>query len=171
MIGMSHIKQKRMANNLSSHPGLTVGQCVPFYFCQRSVMLYIIKQQNHKDMTYRDGQQSIIHLQADLYETVEWANQNGKRWVFTNSNAGSSYFADFNDLSHLNQVNWNSVDARNWKDCREQKQAEFLLEKQFPWTLVEAIGVFSPTQYQQISHVLHSAPHRPPVSIQPNWYY
>lgn len=170
-IGMSHIKQKRMTNYLSSYPELTVGQCVPFYFCPRSVMLYIIKQQNHKDMIYKDGQQSIIHLQADLRKTVEWANKNIKRWVFTNSNAGSSYFIDFNDLFHLNQINWNSVREQSWKNCREQKQAEFLLEKQFPWTLIEAIGVFSLTQYKQINHILSSAPHRPLLSIQPKWYY
>jgi hypothetical protein len=62
MIGMSHIKQRRLTNSLSSHQELTVGQCVPFYFCPRSIMLYIISQENHEDISYRCGQQSIIHL-------------------------------------------------------------------------------------------------------------
>jgi hypothetical protein len=126
---------------------------------------------NHPEITYRGGQTPIVHLEADLYQTVKWANQNGKRWVFTNSNAGSFYFDDFNNLSQLNHVNWSSVDATNWKECREQKQAEFLIEEQFPWSLVEAVGVYSQTQFQQVSAGLNSTTHRPPVSIQRNWYY
>lgn len=46
-----------------------------------------------------------------------------------------------------------------------------LLEEQFPWTLVEAIGVFSQTQYEQVSSALKSTSHQPPVSVQRNWYY
>jgi hypothetical protein len=170
-IGMSTIKARRLAKTLNSYPDLHVGECVPFYFCPRSVMLYMFHMNNHPEITYRGGQTPIVHLQADLYQTVKWANQNGKRWVFTNSNAGSFYFDDFNNLSQLNQVNWSSVGATNWKDCREQKQAEFLLEEQFPWTLVEAVGVYSQAQVQQVSTALNSTTHRPPVSVQRNWYY
>jgi hypothetical protein len=170
-IGMSTIKARRLAKTLNSYPDLHVGDCVPFYFCPRSVMLYMFHMNNHPEITYRGGQTPIVHLQADLYQTVRWANQNGKRWVFTNSNAGSFYFDDFKDLSQLSQLDWNSVGATNWKDCREQKQSEFLLEEQFPWTFVEAIGVFSQTQAQQVSSTLSSTTHRPPVSVQRNWYY
>ena len=35
-IGMNHIKQRRLQLELDSHPGLYVGECVPFYFCPRS---------------------------------------------------------------------------------------------------------------------------------------
>ncbi|ARM31170.1 DUF4433 domain-containing protein [Prosthecochloris sp. HL-130-GSB] len=170
-IGMSTIKARRLAKTLNSYPSLHVGDCVPFYFCPRSVMLYMFHMNNHPEITYHGGQTPIVHLQADLYQTVKWANQNEKRWVFTNSNAGSFYFDDFNNLSQLNQVNWSSVDATNWKDCREQKQAEFLIEEQFPWSLVEAVGVYSQAQFQQVSAALNSTTHRPPVSIQRNWYY
>ena len=170
-IGMSTIKSRRLTKNLNSYPDLHVGDCVPFYFCPRSVMLYMFHMNNHPEITYRGGQQPIVHLQADLYRTAEWANNNNKRWVFTNSNAGSFYFDDFNNLSQLNKVNWNSVQAIDWKDCREEKQAEFLLEEQFPWVLVEAIGVYSQTQYQQVRSALNSATHKPSVSVQRNWYY
>ena len=44
-IGMNGIKQRRLNEiRLSSHPNLYVGDCVPFYFCPRSVMLYLINQ-------------------------------------------------------------------------------------------------------------------------------
>ncbi|PTQ77406.1 uncharacterized protein DUF4433 [Nitrosomonas oligotropha] len=170
-IGMSTIKARRLAKTLNSFPNLHVGDCVPFYFCPRSVMLYMFYMNNHPEINYRGGQTPIVHLQADLYQTVDWANQNSKRWVFTNSNAGSFYFDDFNNLSRLNQVNWSSIEATIWKDCREQKQAEFLVEERFPWSLVEAIGVYSQAQYQQVSAVLNSTTHRPSMSVQRNWYY
>ncbi|MDA8003883.1 MAG: DUF4433 domain-containing protein, partial [Alphaproteobacteria bacterium] len=42
-IGMSKIKKRRLEElTLESHPDLYVGQCAPFYFCPRSVMLYLI---------------------------------------------------------------------------------------------------------------------------------
>ena len=104
-IGMHTIKARRLVKALNSYTDLHVGDCVPFYFCPRSVMLYMFYKDNHPEITYHGGQTPIVHLQADLYQTVNWAKQNGKRWVFTNSNAGSFYFNDFNDLSHLNQVN------------------------------------------------------------------
>ena len=49
-IGMSTIKQRRLMYQLNSHPGLRVGECVPFYFCPRSVMLYLIHRANHPEL-------------------------------------------------------------------------------------------------------------------------
>src|SRR5215467_10201924 len=55
-IGMSSIKQRRLTLSLTSHPDLHVGDCVPFYFCPRSIMLYVIRQANHPELLYRNGQ-------------------------------------------------------------------------------------------------------------------
>ena len=97
-IGLSSIKQRRLTRlTLASHPGLYVGQCVPFYFCPRSVMLYVISQANHTELAYHGGQRPIIHLEADLRQSVAWAEQNGRRWAFTLSNAGAHYFEDRSD--------------------------------------------------------------------------
>jgi hypothetical protein len=72
MIGMNSIKARRLHElRLNSHPDLHVGDCVPFYFCPRSVMLYLIYQGNHPELGYRGGQGPILHLEADLHATVE----------------------------------------------------------------------------------------------------
>ena len=171
MIGMSNIKQRRLTElQLASHPGLFVGQCVPFYFCPRSVMLYLIHRQN-AGLAYRGGQGPIVHLEADLQATVAWAQQHRRRWAFTASNAGSRYFDDWADLAQLSNVDWNAVQARHWIGCKEGKQAEFLLEHSFPWGLVERIGVLSAPVHAQAAHALPVAGHRPPVEIRPDWYY
>lgn len=171
-IGMSAIKQRRLTElTLTSHPGLYVGECVPFYFCPRSIMLYLIYQGNHPDLHYRGGQGPIIHLELDLRQTVEWADAQGLRWAFTLGNAGSRYFEDRNDLNQLGEIDWNAVAARNWSACKEGKQAEFLIEHRCPWELITRIGVVSRTTYDQVRTVQQGVVHKPIVEIRPEWYY
>lgn len=171
-IGMTGIKQRRLDElTLTSHPGLHVGDCVPFYFCPRSVMLYMIHQANHPDMTYHGGQEPIIHLEADLHAVISWACENGQRWAFTLSNAGSRFFEDRCDTAELDQINWDAVQATDWRQCKDSKQAEFLLERSFPWQLVERIGVLSTVTHYQVVHALPVGGHRPSVEIRADWYY
>lgn len=171
-IGMSTIKQRRLIElTLNSHPGLYVGACVPFYFCPRSIMLYLIYQGNHPELNYRGGQGPIIHLEADLNACVAWAEANDQRWAFTLSNAGAFYFEDRRDLAQLSEINWEAVQARDWKSCKEGKQAEFLLENRFPWHLIERIGVKSQAVYTQVADALAAAGHKPHVEIKLDWYY
>lgn len=84
VIGMNTIKQRRLrCLRLGSYPDLYVGDCVPFYFCPRSVMLYLIYCANHTELAYRGGQGPIVHLETDLHAVVAWAENNGLRWGFT----------------------------------------------------------------------------------------
>ena len=121
-IGMPSIKKRRLQElSLSSHPGLFVGQCVPFYFCPRSIMLYLIFRANHPELAYRGGQGPILHLEADLLQTVAWADANDLRWAFTLSNAGAYYFEDRRNLAQLNEIDWTAVFANDWQDHKEGK--------------------------------------------------
>ena len=171
-IGMDSIKQRRLEElTLTSHLGLHVGECVPFYFCPRSVMLYIIYQANHPQLAYRGGQEPIIHLEADLRQSVAWARDNQRRWAFTSSNAGSYYFEDYSDLTQLHEIDWDAVQAVNWTNCKHGKQAEFLVERSFPWKLVSRVGVRSRRIYSKVQDALHTSPHRPIVELKRGWYY
>lgn len=177
-IGMGGIKHRRLHElTLTSHPDLHVGDCVPFYFCPRSIMLYLLHCANHPELTYRGGQGPIVHLEANLHAAVDWARQAGRRWAFTLSNAGAYYFEDRADLARLNEVNWNAVQTNRWAGngidplIKEGKQAEFLNERDFPWHLVERIGVLSRPIYQQVVNHLSASNHRPAVEIKPDWYY
>lgn len=170
-IGMSKIKQRRLSElSLRSHRGLRVGGCVPFYFCPRSVMLYLIHKGN-AELAYKGGQEPIIHLQADLHRVVEWADRTHRRWAFTLSNAGGRYFEDRCDLAQLDELDWEAIQARDWQQCKEGKQAEFLVETFFPWELVERIGVRTVPIASQVYACLAPSDHRPPVEVLPAWYY
>ncbi len=170
-IGMNHIKERRLKLPLGSHPDLFVGGCVPFYFCPRSVMLYVIHRANALELSYRGGQDPIVHLEADLRQTVAWAEEHGLRWAFTLSNASSGYFEDRCNLAQLNEINWRAVQAEIWRQDKEAKQAEFLIEQRFPWKLVSRIGVQSKQVYYQASLARKAAIHKPLIEIKPEWYY
>jgi hypothetical protein len=62
--------------------------------------------------------------------------------VQTNSNAGSYYFHDFADLNDLDKIDWTALQAMQWSNAKDRKQAKFLIEKRFPCKLVEEIGVY-----------------------------
>ena len=170
-IGMTKIKARRARTKLASHPELNVGDCVPFYFCPRSVMLYLVYRGNHQGLTYRGGQEPIVHLEADLHDAIEWAERANRCWAFTASNAGSSYFDDWSDLEDLHRIDWAAVRAGDWRRKKEGKQAEFLMESSFPWQLVTRVGVHSKVIQRQATTALTGAEHVPRVELRPDWYY
>lgn len=177
IIGMGNIKARRLSTPLGSYPDLHVGDCVPFYFCPRSVMLYMIYKANAPDLPYRGGQSPIVHLCARLNEAIAWAGKHEKRWAFTTSNAGSSYFEDYNSLENLQKINWAAVQEQHWSGsgvspaAKEEKQAEFLFESAFPWELIRYIGVYSESIYRKMEKLLAKSVHRPDLNIRREWYY
>lgn len=134
-------------------------------------MLYLLYQGNHPELTYRGGQVPILHLEADLQQTVAWAEAQGLRWAFTLSNAGAYYFEDRCDLNQLHEINWGAVQSTEWKRDKDGKQAEFLIEQQFPWHLVSRIGVFTLPIHAQVCTALENSAHKPAVELKREWYY
>lgn len=174
VIGMGEIKRRRLEDlTLSSHPGLHVSECVPFYFCPRSIMLFLIYKRNHPNLAYTGGQGPILHLEFDLQSVANWADGQTRRWAITKGNAGSRYFEDSGSLEYLNELNWTAIQERRWNESviKEHKQSEFLVENQVAWHLVERIGVQNQGTRERVEAFLASSRHRPPVEIESSWYY
>lgn len=171
-IGNSEIKERRLSNEIECCPGLKVGACVPFYFCPRSVMLYVIHRRN-SELAYAGGQEPIVTLEFDLHAVRGDAEENGRRWAFTTSNAGAFAFQDFNDVAQLDRIRWDIIDAKYWTapDVRTAKQSEFLVEREVPWHCVERIGGLSKATLQAVANHLTGSAHRPVVQHIPSWYY
>ena len=135
-------------------------------------MLYVIHRGNNPELEYQGGQGPIVHLEADARQTVAWAKANHRRWAFTSSNAGSIYFDDYSQLSKLNVLDWEAIQASEWSgERKDPKQAEFLVEQFFPWSLVSRIGVRSSWIRDRVWRALQASCHRPSVEIKPCWYY
>lgn len=174
VVGMSDVKRRRLLQaRVDCHPGTTVGEYVPFNFCPRSVMLYILHRGNHPELNYGGGQTPIVHLQADLHDAVHWAQEASRRWAFSNCNAGAGYAEFFKSIPDLSRIDWAAVQARDFRDPRvkDAKQAEFLVHESCPWLLVEKIGVQSEQTATEVVRIVGNAPHNAVVKVEAGWYY
>jgi ssDNA thymidine ADP-ribosyltransferase, DarT len=177
VIGMNNIKARRMNElTLASHPGLYVGQCVPFYFCPRSIMLYMIHMRN-AELAYQGGQDEIVHLVSTMDDAIAWAEAEQRRWAFTLSNAGSRDFEDRADRAAIGEVNWDAVVSIRWSggtvdpSIKRGKQAEFLIERSFPWQLVRGIGAKSEKVALMAAQAIAGTGHQMTIKSKPKWYY
>lgn len=170
LVGMATIKQRRLEKiEVTCHRGTTVGQYVPFYFCPRSIMLYLLHKGNHPDLTYRGGQGPIVHLRSDLRRTITWADEHGVQWAFSDSNAGSFYAQFYNQVQDLERLNWAAIESHDFRDpvIKEGKQAEFLFYGAFPWELVEKLGVANNNTLAAVQNIVQNVQ----ASIEPGWYF
>jgi hypothetical protein len=171
---MSEIKRRRLQElPVTCCPGTKVGGYVPFYFCPRSIMLYILHRGNHPELTYRGGQKPIIHLEMDLRQTVKLCEQYGNPWAFTKVNAGTRYADFYKTVEQLAEVNWDAVRATDFREpkIKESKQAEFLVYNSVPWELVETIGVKDDEVKRRVEEALEDVEHSPRVVVKPEWYF
>jgi len=173
IIGMGEIKERRLSLPVKCHSGDKVGDYVPFYFCPRSYMLYVIYRANHPDLKYKGGQEPIIHLEADLKSVVEWAEKHNKRWAFTLSNAGAFYTEFRSRFDQLHELNWTSIFSSDFRssEVKEGKQSEFLFHQFFPWKLFDRIGVLTPGIAQRVADMTRTSSHRPKIEILKDWYF
>lgn len=173
-IGMSSIKQRRVEElEVSCRPGTKVGDYVPFYFCSRSVMLYVIHRANHDELTYRDGQEPIVHLVADLNAVITWAESADVGWAFSLSNAGAYYTEFRSRRQDLDQLDWGAIANTDFRsrEVKEAKQAEFLVHGSLPFRLIERIGVKTRAVATSIGTAIAGSPHKPTVEVCPGWYF
>jgi hypothetical protein len=150
-----------------------VGDFVPFYFCPRSIMLYLLHRGNHPDLAYRGGQGPILHLVSDLHDTIVWAERVERRWAFSLSNAGA-YDVEFRcRIENLTDLDWAAIAATDFRsaDTRRGKQAEFLVHERFPFDLVEEIGVGSASVMREAATAVGAAGRRPGIVLRPGWYF
>lgn len=173
-IGMSQIKKRRVERlEVSCHPGTKVGDYVPFFFCPRSVMLYVIFCANHPQLEYRGGQEPIVHLEADLKRVIDWAEGSDQRWAFSGSNAGAWDTEFWCSRGHLGELDWSAISARNFRqpEVQERKQAEFLIHERFPFDLVERIGVQSRAVEERALQAIVRSADQPLVQVLRQWYF
>lgn len=164
-IGYSHIKQRRLLRPVRVAAGGTLGQYVPFNFCPRSVMLFVVSR-GHDD--YRGGQDNILHLISDI-ETVQGLNS---QCFFTDIHADLDYAEQIDDFNRLAELDLARIKSeRYWQEFKEEKQAEFLAFESVPWQAIGHIGVNNQATADQVNEVLGTVDHKPRVLVQPDWYY
>ena len=170
-IAYGHIQSRRANRVVSCGPGGTLADYTPFYFGERSPMLYA----NHSGHVSSNpiGQRPLVYLVA----TAEDVHRAGLGWVFTDGHAVIAFTSFFNDLTDLARLDWTTIHARQWADTiqdpdrKRRKQAEFLVHRFFPWRLVRGIVVMDPQMATQVRQILTDAGATTAVHAQPAWYY
>lgn len=163
-IGYSHIKQRRLVRPVNVATGGTIGQYVPFNFCPRSVMLFVIHK-GHDD--YQGGQERVLHLISDI-DTIRLTNDN---CFFTDIHADLDYAEQIDDFTRINELDLKRINERYWSDFKEEKQAEFLAFESVAWHTIRQIGVKTQAIAEEVSVLLQAVQHKPEVVVRPQWYY
>jgi hypothetical protein len=122
---------------------------------------------------YREGQAPLIYIVSTV-QTVMSANLG---FVFSDGHGIASFTKWFDNISDLDQVDWDMVYDDFWKDNSEdgdrqrRKQAEFLVHRFCPWSVVTRIGVLNDAVRSRVNSILetHGADTR--TEIHKRWYY
>lgn len=173
LVGMSKIKQRRLTElPVPCHKGTRVGEYVPFNFCPRSIMLYILNQGNHPGITYRGGQRPILHLQADA-PSGQVGSAEGYPLGVQHAQCRGTVLSVPQLAGQAGPNRLSAVAASDFRDSavKDGKQAEFLVHERFPWELVEKIGVMDSAVFKRVQTIIADAKHRPAVCVERGWYF
>lgn len=178
-VGIAHenLKARRSHTRVRGRTGRDIAaggvlsDYVPFYFANRSPMLYSIHRGNVAGYTGR--QEDVIYLVSAVETAVagEWS------WCFTDGHAVEAVTEFLIGTEHLNKIDWGVIKAQTWyntpdfPDRRRRKQAEFLIHGSVPWSWIHRIGVVDQGRSRRVREIIAGAQHQPEITIEPGWYY
>jgi hypothetical protein len=172
-IHSTDVQTSRHVHAIPCGPGGTCHDYVPFYFGPLSVMLLNLK--TGRVASYNEGQSPVIYLVTTMQEV-----QNvGSQFVFSDGHGLAKFTNWYDHVCKLDQVDWNIVGERYWRDQlddndrQRRKQAEFLIWRSLPWSIIKVVGVLNQTVKAQVETVLNEYSNRfqPKVAVKPDWYY
>jgi hypothetical protein len=167
----ARIQQQRAKKSVPCGQGGILHDYVPFYFGPRSPMLFAVFKNQVEG--YADGQNPVVHLVS----SAEAVHQAQLDFVFTDGHAVMAYSEFYEDLADLPNVDLALMRSKLWHDTpadpdrKRRRQAEFLVHRRLPWTLVDRIVVRSKATRIAVETALTGAFHKPAVEVRPNWYY
>lgn len=170
-IGNAELIERRALHRVPMPPGGVLNDYVPFYFTPFSVMLRNIhtgwngvKQVSNED---------IVILVSSLHRMKEL----GLPFLFTDSHAYSGLACYFDDLAHLDKIDWPLLQRRDFKrdpedpGKLERYQAEALVHQQVPLAALSGIVCYTEAVKADIEREMRSQALPPPVHARPNWYF
>ncbi len=170
-IGSAELIAKRAAREIPVPPLGTLSDYVPFYFTPCSPMLLNIKTGSGgvKQVAMSD----IVILVTSLRRMVEV----GIDFVFTDRHAYLQTATFFDDLRHLDQIDWQQLQSRNFrKDLNdpgrfERYQAEALIHRHLPATALMGIACYGSEQADRVRSEIDNAGLSLDVVVRSAWYF
>lgn len=170
-IAHNSIQNRRSMTRVEVSPNGMLHDYVPLYFAARSPMLFTISKGNVEN--YSGSQSDIIYLvtRTDIIE------KSGKKYVFTDGHAIMAYTEFYNDLKHLDKIDWGVMESKYWADSEEdpdrrrRRQAEFLIHTKVELELFLGIGVYNDRMKEKVENILEAHDIEMLVAVRPEFYY
>ena len=175
-VAMNRIKERRLSIEIPGVSDLKVGHCVPFYFCTKSMMLFVIAKGDSPDLIYKGGQSPIVYLRFDFNRVWEWARISGLRAMMTSGNASAAQAEVYLEKDAVRGLDWDAIRETQWGGddlLKHRKAAEFLVEECVSADLISEIGVIDETHRLKVVAIVSQYPKfsQIPVNIQRGWYF
>jgi hypothetical protein len=109
-IAYEDLKERRRRTPVRVAAGGVLGDYVPFYFANRSHMLYTITRGNVPGV--RVNQRDIVYLVS----SVERVSQEDCDWCFTDGHAVEGFSNFYTALSDLARIDWQIIQSWSWRN-------------------------------------------------------
>ena len=169
-IGNPELIGKRSQRKVMFAPGSTLADYVPFYFTPFSVMMKNI--QSGWGVQQRLNEEIVI-LVSSLYHVQSL----GLRFVFTDAHAYPDWTGYYDDLQHLDKIDWKLLQHRDFKrdpdDPRkmERYQAEALIYRHVPVAGLLGIVCYNEAVKRRVDQEVQRRNLNLPVHARPGWYF
>jgi hypothetical protein len=170
-IAHSNIQDRRAQTPVPCGPGGFLHDYVPLYFAPRSPMLYAIHKGNVDGCTA--GQADIVYLVT----RAQRIQSEGLDFVFTDGHGTMALSDFFDDLADLEELDWEIMRSKYWADTdqdpdrKRRRQAEFLVYRRLPWSMIEEICTMNGDVASEVQEIIRYTTNQPSVNIRRNWYY
>jgi hypothetical protein len=171
-IGNKEIIQERDNRIVKCYTNTFVNDYVPFYFSNRTPMLYNIKTGHGVDTR---PQEDIIYL---CYKYVDLATVDFQ-WCFTDGNAAKKITKFFKEHADLKKLDWKSIRTTDFRtdnldgdeDRIRKKHSEFLVLNKVPSEKIAGIVVLNKNALERVKYILESYGLNVKILIKPNFYF
>ena len=173
-IAYGNIQDKRSKVEVPHPPYGYLHDYVPFYFAPRSPMMYVLTK-THK-IGRRWPADQLIYLLTSVSQ-IEFYKLN---FVFTDGHAIMKFTRFFDDVIHLDQVDWRVMRLKQWtntvrdQDIERRRQAEFLINDRVPLKLIKGIVTNTQSAFEQVESLkirFDVDKLQAKVGVKPDWYY
>ena len=170
-IGNVSLIDKRTRRYVPIPPGGPLSDYVPFYFTPFSIMMYNVKT-GYGGITPRDNKDIVIFVSS-----VHRLKELSVAFVYSNQHAYAVDTEFYNDLQHLDKIDWRLLQDRDFKtddnDPGKQLryQAEALIHKHLPLSAVLGIACVNDTVKGSLETLIEQRGIQLAIKAMPRWYF
>ena len=170
-IGNADLISRRRQRVVPIAPRGTLADYVPFYFTPFSPMMYNIYT-GRGAVPKRRNEEICI-----LVSTLPKVESLGLEFVFTDRHAYPQLARYFNDIVHLDEVDWPLLQARNFQrnpddpEQIERYQAEALVHRHVPIEALVGIVCYTDAVRTSLDTMIQARGLKLDVRVLPGWYF